>query len=122
MDSEDYGLPTLLDLHGSEFTMDSGYWWKIEAYQVEKSQFRPHGIRYNLTLHDRHNQRVFGMDNTHGVTSPKKGSFTGKLVVYDHIHRTSYDKGHPYMFKSAEQLIADFFSNIDRIIKEIEGE
>ncbi|EBM3801191.1 hypothetical protein KG487_003998 [Salmonella enterica subsp. enterica serovar 4,5,12:b:-] len=119
MNDRDYGLDTLLDMHGYQHHMDNGYWWKIEAYRVSPSQFRPHGVRYNLTLHDQYNSRVFGMDNAHGIKPPKKGRFTGKLTVYDHIHRTSFDKGYPYEFISAEQLLSDFFANVDRIIDEI---
>ncbi|WP_213057346.1 hypothetical protein, partial [Escherichia coli] len=87
MNKQDFGLDTLLSMHGYQHHMDNGYWWKIEAYQVSPSPFRPHGIRYNLTLHDRYNSRVFGMDNAHGIKPPKKGRFTGKLTVYDHVHR-----------------------------------
>lgn len=72
MDGEDYGLRTLLDMHGYQFTLDNGYWWKIEAWGIEKSRFRPHGIRYNLTLHNAYNHRVFGMDNAHAIEPPKK--------------------------------------------------
>lgn len=59
--------------------------------------------------------RVFGMDNAHGIKLPKKGHYSGK-VVYDHLHRTSYDKGHPYEFISAGQLIEDFFKHVDEVI------
>lgn len=120
--NEDYGLRTLLDMHGFQFTLENGYWWKIEVYQVQKNQFRPHGIRYNLTLHNQHNLRVFGMDNAHGIKPPKKGRFSGRLIVYDHMHRTAHDKGYPYEFTSAEQLLTDFFANVDKIINEREQE
>ena len=32
----------------------------------------PHGIRYNLTLHNRHNKRVMGFDNAHAVKGKKR--------------------------------------------------
>lgn len=32
-------------------------------------------------------------------------------------HRTSHDKGVPYEFETAEQLLADFFQAMDSIIK-----
>ena len=121
MDQEDYGLRTLLDMHGYQFTLDNGYWWKIEAYGVEKSRFRPHGIRYNLTLHNRYNHRVFGMDNAHAIDPPKKGGFPSRLVVYDHVHRTSIDPGYPYFFQSAAQLLDDFFAAVDRVVSEAGG-
>ncbi len=117
---DDFGLQYLLDLHGTQFTREDGYWWKIEAYPVEATSVRPHGIRYNLTLHNRYNKRVFGLDNAHGVKLPKKGYFSGK-TDWDHVHLTSYDKGHPYDFHSAEQLVEDFFAAVDRVINELEG-
>ncbi len=36
--------------------------------------------------------------------------------MYDHLHRTPYDKGHPYEFVSAGQLIEDFFKQVDEVI------
>lgn len=87
--------------------------------ESKPSQFIPHGIRYNLTLHDKYNKRVFGMDNAHGIKPPKKGMYTGRLV-YDHIYRSSIDKGYPYHFVSAIQLIEDFFLKIDDVIAERE--
>lgn len=73
----DSALDYLLSLHGETVYRDDGYWWKVEAWEVKPTSSIPHGIRYNLTLHDRHNTRVFGMDNAHGIKPPKKGKFTG---------------------------------------------
>jgi hypothetical protein len=39
-------------------------------------------------------------------------------VIADHWHRTSADPGRPYRFKGAEQLIDDFFDEIERVLKE----
>ncbi|WP_312457298.1 DUF6516 family protein [Pseudescherichia sp.] len=111
----DNGLDYLLSLHGSTVYRDDGCWWKIEVWEVKPMSFIPHGIRYSLTLHDKYNTRVFGMDNAHGIKLPKKGNYSGRLV-YDHLHRTPYDKGHPYEFVSAGQLIEDFFKQMDEVI------
>lgn len=119
---EDYALDTLLSMHGYQFVTSTGYWWKIEAYHVQPSEFRPHGIRYNLTLHDASNRRVFGMDNAHAVKFPNKGKFSGRVMMYDHVHKTVMDKGTPYEFTSAQQLLSDFFSNVDRIVAEVTKE
>lgn len=35
----------LLELNGTEYTEDHGYWYKIEARKVEPSKEIPHGIR-----------------------------------------------------------------------------
>lgn len=111
----DTGLQTLLDLDGYIYHDDSGFWWKIEAYTIPCTKERPHGIRYNLTLHNRYNKRIMGFDNAHGVSKPKK--YTGRIVEYDHIHKDHLDKGTPYTFISAEQLLTDFLSKVDEVIK-----
>jgi len=112
-------LDYLLSLHGSTVYRDDGYWWKIEAWEVFPTSFVPHGIRYNLTLHDKYNTRVFGMDNAHGIRLSKKSQFYGR-IIYDHVHQTPSDKGHPYKFVSAAQLLEDFFQKIDEVIAERE--
>ena len=66
------GLGFLLEMNGQLVNRADGYWYKIEAYQVEPTKHRPHGIRYNLTLHDKYNRRIFGIDNAHGVKIPKR--------------------------------------------------
>lgn len=38
--------------------------------------------------------------------------------MFDHWHRNETDEGQPYRFVSAEKLIADFFDEIARILKE----
>ena len=65
---------------------------------------RPHVTRYNLTLHDNHNQRIMGFDNAHTVKSKKTSKFKGRIVEYDHLHKDSKDKGTPYAFSSAQQF------------------
>lgn len=61
----DNGLDVLLDLNGTEYTEENGYWYKIEAWRVKVTKERPHGIRYNLTLHNNYNKRIIGFDNAH---------------------------------------------------------
>ena len=39
-------------------------------------------------------------------------------VPYDHKHRHVADKGVPYEFKDAYQLMAAFFTEVDRVLKE----
>jgi len=62
-------LENLLNLDGEIFPMDNGCWVKFEAKRVEPNAHIPHGIKYSLTLHDKHNQRVIGYDNAHGFKS-----------------------------------------------------
>lgn len=37
-----------------------------------------------------------------------------------HKHHHISDKGAPYEFKDAYQLLQDFFADVDRILKEVE--
>jgi hypothetical protein len=118
MSSAADGLETLLDLDGSIFEQDGGYWVKIEAWRVPVSQDIPHGVRYSLTLHDRYGTRALGYDNAHAVKPPRKFKFAGRRLAHDHRHRAANDKGVPYAFESAAQLLVDFFEEVDRVIKE----
>lgn len=113
------GLEYLLELNGWINYTTSGYWWKIEARRVPKTVTVPHGIRYNLTLHDNHDQRVYGMDNSHAVISGKRGVYHGRSVTYDHLHKGIRQKGTPYMFTSPCQLLDDFWQATDSIIKDV---
>lgn len=69
-------------------------------------------------LHDRHGARVLGYDNAHVVKPPKRNKFAGRRLAYDHEHRHARDKGVPYEFTSADQLLKDFFGEVDRVMKE----
>lgn len=110
-------LDTLLDLHGEILVQNGGYWIKIEAWTVEPREGVPHGIRYSLTLHDPKGKRILGYDNAHAVGPPRKG-FAGRRLEYDHVHRHAKDKAVAYEFSSAGQLLADFFNEVDKVLKE----
>lgn len=112
----DPSLDVLLELNGTIYYEENGYWHKIEAKLVKVTPQRPHGISYNLSLHDNHNQRIFGMDNAHAVNSDRKTGFSGRIIEYDHIHTSMNNKGKPYQFKSAEQLLNDFYKQINKIL------
>ncbi len=92
---EDETLATLLNLDGEIFPMDSGYWTKFEAYRVNPEPHIPHGVRYSLTLHDRHN---------HGA----------RKITWDHKHKR--DTISPYEYESASQLLEDFWREVERIM------
>lgn len=112
------GLATLLDLDGSILDQGGGYWIKIEAYAVESSTAIPHGIRYSLTLHEPYGTRILGYDNAHAVRPPKKFKHAGRRYAYDHKHRHAKDRGVPYEFIDAYQLLRDFFAEVDQVLKE----
>jgi len=122
MMGRDTGLDTLLDLDGSIIDQGDGYWIKIKVRLLEKpSDERPHGISYSLTLHDSCNQRILGFDNAHTVKSTGRKKYTGRRVEYDHKHRSLKDKGVPYKFVSAYQLLEDFFNEVDTVLKKHRG-
>jgi hypothetical protein len=118
----DVGLENLLALDGTEFTEENGYWYKIEATKIEPTKERPHGIRYNLTLHDNFNQRILGFDNAHAISLQRGNRYSGHIIKYDHIHKSIKDKGTPYKFESAEQLLKDFFTAVNSIINKLNNE
>ena len=115
----DTGLDVLLSLDGTEYTEENGYWYKIEASRVEPTKERPHGIRYNLTLHDNYNQRILGFDNAHAVKAKKNGYHGGTIVTYDHVHLSIKDRDIPYEFKDAQQLLTDFLDEVNSILSKL---
>jgi hypothetical protein len=116
---EDHGIATLIDLHDQIIDQGGGYWIKIEAWVVDASMDIPHGIRYSLTLHEPYGKRILGYDNAHAVKPPKKFKYAGTRLPYDHKHRHVSDKGVPYEFKDAHQLLSDFFKEVDRVLEEV---
>lgn len=106
-------LRTLLDLDGLVFWRDSKYWVKFSAKAVTPTAQIPHGIRYSLTLHDRNNTRIIGFDNAHAIKARKGSKFTGRIVEWDHMHK--FERAIPYEFRSAAQLLTDFWKSVDKI-------
>jgi hypothetical protein len=115
---EDSGIATVIELNEQIIDQGNGFWVKIEAWRVEATREMPHGIRYSLTLHEPHGRRILGYDNAHAVKLPKKFKYAGRRMPYDHRHRHVSDKGVPYEFRDAHQLLADFFNEVDRVLKE----
>ncbi len=117
MSEGELSLQYLLDLDGEEIHYEGGYVVRFRIRQTEKSEERPHGISYSLTLHGPDGERLLGYDNAHAVTH--RGSrFKANPTAHDHWHRDETDDGRPYEFTSAEQLVADFFDEIERVLKE----
>jgi len=113
--SRDTGLDYLLDLNGFEVREDNGYWYRFEVRKVAATNERPHGIRYSLTLHDNHNQRIFGMDSAHALPKAlgRSKKYSARITKYDHVHQDRNDSGMPYHFESAEKLVMDFLNEIE---------
>ena len=115
---DDKGLDYLLDLDGEILAQEGGCWVKIEARKLAQATDEcPHGIKYCLTLHDRYGKRLLGFDNAHFIKTRKAGRFVGRHIAYDHKHMKPGDKGVPYVFESAQQLLADFFREVDKVLK-----
>jgi hypothetical protein len=76
---------------------------------------RPHGLSYSLTLHDETGERLVGFDNAHAV--PSRGGPGGRRGrARDHRHRLKTTRAYDY--KDAATLLADFWSQVDAVLKE----
>ena len=115
--ASDPGLTMLLELDGAILDQGNGYWVEIHAWTAPPTRDIPHGLRYSLTLHEPHGTRILGFDNAHAPRKRKKFRFAGQRLPYDHRHRHASDKGVPYEFKDAYELLKDFFGEVDRALK-----
>lgn len=117
---EDRGIRSLLDLHDQIIDQEDGYWIKVEAWRVKPGPNMPHGIRYALTLNAPRGKRILGYDNAHAIKLQGK-RYSGQRLPFDHKHRHVADKGVPYIFKDAHQLLSDFFTEVDSVLKEVKS-
>ena len=108
-------IENLLNLDGEIFPYENGHWIKFEAKKVKELKEIPHGVKYSLTLHNKHNERVIGYDNAHSVKTNKK--YGAKKVTYDHIHKK--ENVIYYEFESASQLITDFWFSVEQYMDNI---
>lgn len=114
----EYQLELLLGYDGRRHILESGHVLKFEVRRVAPSDRVPHGMAYSLTLHDPTGQRLVGFDNAHPV-SHVGSRFVAGPVQADHWHRTIDDPGRPYTFISAEQLLVDFFDEVERTLHDL---
>jgi hypothetical protein len=115
--TRDHGLDTLLDLDGTVIDQGGGYWIKVEAMRVQVSLNRPHGIKYSLSLHEPSGARIVGYDNAHAPPGRGRRQYSGQRFSFDHRHRHAADKGIRYDFSTPYQLLEDFFSEADEVLK-----
>lgn len=111
----EYTLEYLLAFDGREHHYPDGYFVKFEIKRIDPTPERPHGLRYSFTLHGPEGTRLIGFDNAHTV-APLGGRYKKKPETADHWHRTESDPGRPYRFVSAEQLVDDFFDEVERVL------
>jgi hypothetical protein len=104
-----------LDLDGLTLVVDpeGGHWVRFVVTRVEPTTEKPHGLDYSLTLHSRNGERLVGFDNAHPVAKQERGN------PQDHRHGVHMVK--PYVYSDAAQLLADFWTEVDRVLKERGG-
>ncbi len=114
---KDHTLEALLDLSGETHFVDDkqSYWVKYEVTRIEPTDEKPHGIDYSLTLHDPTGKRILGYDNAH-PTKATDGPGGKKTKSQDHKHR--YDTVRPYKFTDAGTLMEDFWTDVEKLLKE----
>lgn len=117
-DKTDPLLSVLLDLDGTNIGIGTKYWVKIDAWLIEPDEARPHGIRYELSLHDAGNRRIRGFDNAHAVKRPG-GRYVEQPRAYDHLHRGPKDAGVPYAYVSADKLVGDYWQAVFKVLEEL---
>jgi len=112
MQKHDPALDALLDLHDLTLVVDpeGGHWVRFVVTQVTPTPEKPHGLDYSLTLHGRNGERLVGFDNAHPVGKQKRGH------PQDHRHRIRTVK--PYEYSDAATLLADFWTEVDAVLKE----
>ena len=114
----DSSLSVLLDLDGTKIGFGTQYWVKINAWIIEPDEAPPHGIRYELTLHDASNRRILGFDNAHAVKRPG-GRCVAQPRAYDHQHRGPKDAGVPYPYVNAGKLVGDFWQAVIKALEDL---
>jgi Family of unknown function (DUF6516) len=91
-----------------------GYWVEFNVTQVEPSKPKPHGIDYSLCLLDPNGKRLVCYDNAHPV--PIRRRRKPKSKTNDHVH--SGRKVKPYPYVDPERLMDDFWTDVDKVLKE----
>jgi hypothetical protein len=112
MRTHDPVIDTLVDLDGLTFVVDpeGGHWVRFVVNRVPVTPEKPHGLDYSLTLHGRNGERLVGFDNAHAAGGQKRGR------PQDHRHRIHTVK--PYEYRDAAALLADFWTEVDAVLKE----
>jgi hypothetical protein len=113
----DPALDALLDLDGQVLVIDERgeHWVKFEVSRVPASKDRPHGLSYSLTLHGKNNERLVGFDNAHAVRQSEGPGGKGP-AAFDHKHRLRTIR--PYAYQDAASLLADFWGEVEAVLKE----
>ena len=113
--NRDPALDALLDLEGLTMVVDpaGGHWVKFVVTQVAATPEKPHRLDDSLTLHGPNGERLVGFDNAHPAGSQRRGE------AQDHRHRIRTVKSYDY--RDAASLLADFWAEVDAVLKERGG-
>lgn len=115
---DDGELEVLLALDGASFETAPGVIVEFTARRTDTTPERPHGLSYAFVLRDKSGGLPWvRFDNAHAVEKPGTG-YGRKPTAYDHWHRTERDKGRPYNFTTAAQLLEDFWREVKRTLDE----
>lgn len=91
---------------------------EFTARRTATTPERPHGVSYALVLRAKSGGPPWvRFDNAHPVAENGRG-YRRKRAAYDHWHRTATDKGRPYNFTAAVQLLDDFWREVKRTLDE----
>ncbi len=112
---EDSSLPRLLDLDGEILEVGKGYWVEIRAKKVPPTPAKPHGVDYSLSLLSPDGERLVAYDNAHPVATGRAPS-KKKAKTGDHRHERTKVK--VYDYSDAETLMQDFWTDVERVLKE----
>jgi hypothetical protein len=108
-------LQRLLDLDGEIMEVGQGFWVELRAKKVPPTPGKPHGIDYSLCLLGPDGRRLVCYDNAHPV-SAGRGPARKKSKTGDHRHERTKVK--PYDYQDAETLVRDFWTDVERVLKE----
>jgi hypothetical protein len=72
-------------------------------------------LNYSLILHGPDGRRLVGFDNAHPARESRRPGGTAK-GAYDHRHRMETVRS--YRFRDAVTLVEDFWTEVDRLLKE----
>jgi len=116
--SYDSELELLLVPDSAVFEMAPGVIVAFAVRRASSTPQRPHGISYALVLREKAGGPPWvRFDNAHAVDEPNRG-YRRKRATHDHWHRTPKDKGRPYNFTTAAQLLDDFWREVKRTLDE----
>ena len=114
----DSELEVLFALDGAVFELAPGVVVEFVARRTDATPERPHGISYALVLRRKDGGLPWvRFDNAHAVDHAGRG-YRRRREAHDHWHRTAEDRGRPYDFTTAAQLLDDFWREVKRTLDE----